>query len=305
MSSFNPSKDIPDLSGKVILITGGNTGLGLETILRLSQHKPAHIYLAARSEDKAKTAIQEIQSKVPKAPPISFIKLDLASFASIKAAAASFIASSNRLDILINNAGIMATPEGLTEDGYEIQLGTNHLGPALLTKLLLPMLKATAATKPSDVRVIFVSSKMESIAPKDSYYLDKAKTIMPQLSTWARYGMSKLATVYYAEALAKQNPDIKSISIHPGIVATNLGNSFFGSNNFLIAGIVKVALKFMAVSVEKGALNILWTAISKNAKSGVFYYPVGVTGKGSNLSQDEKVRGQLWEWTEKELDAHV
>ncbi|KAH7016672.1 hypothetical protein EDB80DRAFT_888023 [Ilyonectria destructans] len=151
MASFNPDKDIPDLSGKVVLVTGGNTGLGLETILQLSKHHPAHIYLAARSEEKAKNAIEEVRSKISNAPPISFIQLDLGSFASIKAAAASFTASSDRLDILINNAGIMATPERLTEDGYEIQLGTNHLGPALLTKLLLPTLKATAAKKPSDV----------------------------------------------------------------------------------------------------------------------------------------------------------
>ncbi|KAH7016674.1 hypothetical protein EDB80DRAFT_565614, partial [Ilyonectria destructans] len=157
----------------------------------------------------------------------------------------------------------------------------------------------------SDVRVIFLSSKLESTVPKDSYHLDKAKTTMPQLSTWARYGMSKLANLHYSEALAKYNPDIKSISIHPGVVATNLSNSFFGSSNFLLAGSVKLVLKFMSVSVEKGALNSLWTATSKNAKSGEYYHPVGVTGKGSNLSKDNKVRDQLWEWTEKELQAYV
>lgn len=304
--SFNPDKDIPDLSGKVILVTGGNSGLGLETVLRLAEHSPAHIYLGARSEEKARLAIKEVQEKVPNAPPITFLQLDLASLASTQAAAATFRASSDRLDILVNNAGIMAMPEGLTEDGYEIQLGTNHLGHALFTKLLLPTLKATAAaTSPSDVRVLFLSSVGEALAPKDSYHLDKAKTTMPHLGTWTRYGQSKLANVHYSAALAKRHPDIKFISVHPGIVKTNLGYTFMNSYGSLMFRVITFVADMFAVSVEKGALNQLWAATSRDVESGVFYHPVGVTGKGSALSNDEAVREQLWEWTEKELESYT
>ncbi|KAM5354114.1 hypothetical protein ACJ41O_000764 [Fusarium nematophilum] len=298
--SFNPDKDISNLSGKVILVTGGNIGLGLETIVQFAKHSPAHIYLAARSEEKGNKAVKEVQEKVPKAPPITFLHLDLGSFASIKAAAASFQASSRRLDILVNNAGIMATPEGLTEDGYEIQFGTNHIGHALLTRLLLPTLKAT-----SDARVVFLSSAAEAIAPKDSYHLDKAKTTMPNLSTWARYGQSKLANIHYSAALARRHTDIKFISVHPGVVKTNLSNTYIKSYGAVLAAAIGFIANLMSVSVEKGALNQIWAATSRDAESGVFYFPVGVTGKGSALSNDDKLGERLWEWTEKELEPFV
>ncbi|KAF5606562.1 alcohol dehydrogenase Bli-4 [Fusarium subglutinans] len=249
--SFSPDKDIPDLSGKVILVTGGNTGLGFEVIYQLSKHKPKHIYLAARSEEKANEAIKTLREKHPNAGPITFFQLDLGSFASIKAAAASFRSMSDRLDILINNAGIMA-------------FGTNHLGPALFTTLLLPTLKATA-TISTDARVIFLSSELENMAPKNSYLLDELKTTLSKFSTWTRYGQSKLAAVHYAQALANHNPDLK----------------------------------------VEGTLNHLWTATSPDVKSGVFSFPVGVQGKGSSLSKNSKLRDQLWEWTQKELEPHV
>ncbi|KAF5019424.1 hypothetical protein F66182_8578 [Fusarium sp. NRRL 66182] len=303
--SFNPDKDIPSLAGKVILVTGGNTGLGLETIFQLAKHDPAHIYLAARSEEKGNQAVKDVLDKVPNAPPVTFIRLDLGSLASIKAAAASFRASSDRLDILINNAGIMAVPEGLTEDGYEIQFGTNHLGHALLVKLLLPTLKATAATSSSDVRVVSLSSIGERMAPKDSYHLDKAKTTMPHLNTWTRYAQSKLANVHYSAALAKHNSDIKFISVHPGMVNTTLGDTFMYGFGSVVGKVLKLLSNVLSVTVENGALNQLWAATSQDAESGVFYHPVGVTGKGSLLSNNEEVRDQLWEWTEKELEPYT
>ncbi|KAI1016790.1 hypothetical protein LB504_007047 [Fusarium proliferatum] len=302
--SFSPDKDIPDLSGKVILVTGGNTGLGFEVIYQLSKHKPKHIYLAARSEEKANEAIKTLRKKNPNAGPVTFLQLDLGSFTSIKTAAATFRSMSDRLDILINNAGIMSVPEGLTEDGYEIQFGTNHLGPALFTTLLLPTLKATAAIS-TDVRVIFLSSELENMAPKNSYLFNDLKTTLPKYSTWTRYGQSKLASVHYAQALANHNTDLKVMSIHPGVIATNLSGPVVKDYNFLMAALFKVAMKFVTVSIEEGTLNHLWTATSPDVKSGVFYFPVGVQGKGSSLSKDGKLRDQLWEWTKKELEPHV
>lgn len=115
MVPFNPDKDIPDLSGKVILVTGGNVGLGKQTILQLSKHNPAHIFLAARTESKALAAIEDIRKAVPDAAPITYLNLDLTSFDSIKKAAKDFHAQSQQLHILINNGGIMATPAGTTD----------------------------------------------------------------------------------------------------------------------------------------------------------------------------------------------
>lgn len=267
-TSFVPQWDIPDLSGKVVLITGGNTGLGLETILQLSKHNPAHITLAARSEAKAKDAIAQVQDKVPRALPISFIPIDLGSFSSIKAAAATFRASSDRLDVLMNNADIMVTPEGLTDEGYKVQFGTNHMSPALLTNLLLPTLKATVARHSPDMRVIFVSSELEKAAPKDAYHFDKIKTDMANYSTWTRYGLSKLAVVHYNEAFTKHNPATKSISLHPGVVSTGLSNTFSNNNKFLLVGVFNFILKLTSVSVEKGALKTLWVATSADVKVG-------------------------------------
>ena len=115
--TFDPDRDIPSLDGKIILVTGGNIGLGKESIYQLSKHDPSHIYLAARSESKARDAIAEIKEKVPNAR-ITFLELDLTSFDSVKKAADTFTKSEKRLDILLNNAGIMACPPGLTKDGY-------------------------------------------------------------------------------------------------------------------------------------------------------------------------------------------
>ncbi|KAK2669538.1 Short-chain dehydrogenase/reductase SDR [Fusarium oxysporum f. sp. vasinfectum] len=135
---FSPDTDIPSLKGKIILITGGNSGLGLETARQLLKHEPSRIFLACRSKAKFDQAVNELQQQGSNTDAVSFLALDLASLSSIKSAAKEFQSSSTQLDILVNNAGIMMTPEGLTEEGYEIQIGTNHMGHAFLTHLLLP-----------------------------------------------------------------------------------------------------------------------------------------------------------------------
>jgi NAD(P)-dependent dehydrogenase (short-subunit alcohol dehydrogenase family) len=128
----------------------GNAGLGKQTITYLSSHSPARIYLAARTASKAESAISSIKSQIPTACEIIHLPLDLSSFSSIASAADTFKARETRLDLLINNAGIMASPYSLTKEGYEIQFGTNHMGHALLTKLLLPVLLDTAKRRRQD-----------------------------------------------------------------------------------------------------------------------------------------------------------
>lgn len=306
MVAFNPDKDIPDLSGKVILVTGGNIGLGKETILQLSKHNPAHIFLGARTEAKAQEAIKDIRAAVPNAAKITFLPMDLMSFDSIKKAAASFQSQSSELHLLINNAGIMATPPGTTKEGYEEQFGTNHMGHALLTKLLLPTLKKTAAATnpPQDVRVVVLSSLVEKWAkPATVYDYAKLKTAWPEISPNDRYSVSKLANVHYANELARRNPDLRVVSIHPGVVNTNLMSGVKRSYPFMRPLIPIIG--FFLTSVPEGTKNQLWAAVSPDAKTGEFYHPVGLAGKGSEATKNTKLAQELWDWTEKELEAHL
>jgi len=278
----------------------GNTGLGEETILRLSSHNPSRIYLAARTESKAEAAIERIKAKVPNAP-VSFVQCDLTSFPSIKACAREFVSKETRLDLLFLNAGVMALPAGLTEQNYEIQFGTNHMGHALLTKLLLPTLLKTAALKDSDVRIITVASIGHMLAPFRGIAFKDLKTDMRSYLTSARYGQSKLANILYTKELQKRYGEkgIKAVAVHPGVVGTNLyesiGRRFWGLNRLI--GLV-------CTTVDNGAKNQLWaaTAEKSSVKGGEYYTPVGLAGQGGRATENKALGEELWEWTEKELE---
>lgn len=323
--SFNPEKDIPDQSGKVILITGGtkklplnsipylthantiylltgNSGLGAESVKQFAAHNPSEIYLAARTASTAESTIKAVKTLYPNAT-ITFLPLDLSSLESVKKAADTFNASSKRLDILLNNAGIMATPAGLTKEGYEIQFGTNHVGHALLTKLLLPTLERTAAKPNSDVRIINLSSSGERAAPRGGLVLEDAKTPMDSYLTMTRYGQSKLANILFTKELAKRYPSIKSVAVHPGLVNTDLGRGL-KANWPILTLPVNILAPLVGASVATGSLNQLWAATSKDAKTGAFYYPVAKETAGSSYAQDGKLAERLWEWTEEELKKH-
>ncbi len=298
--TFKPDQDIPDLDGQVIIVTGGNSGLGLETIRQLGKHRPARIYLAARSQDKAEAAIKQLRDSNPEICPIRFLKLDLSSFASVKAAVKTFETAESRLDILVNNAGIMMTVEGLTEDGYEIQFGTNVMGPALFTQLLLPILQHTAKLN-HHTRVVNVSSASERMAPSDVYPFAELKTNMANRHTTARYCTSKLANIHYTSAIAERSEDVKFVSVHPGMVATNLANNTTG---FFLRAFIAASVPFSA-SAEKGALAQIWAAVSPDVKSGEFYAPVAVPSRRSKASRDRVLQERLWEWIQGELKGHL
>ncbi|KAH7075766.1 oxidoreductase-like protein [Paraphoma chrysanthemicola] len=305
--SFNPATDIGSLEGKVILVTGGNTGLGKQTIKYLAAHNPAKIYLAARTASKAEAAIQDIKSSVPNAPEIIHLPLDLASFSSIASAAETFLARESRLDILINNAGIMATPYSLTKEGYEIQFGTNHMGPALLTKLLLPKLRETAS-QGNDVRVIWLSSMAHQMTVPEGIMFDQAA--LEKQNTYKRYGASKLASIPYARSFAEQYPEITSVSIHPGVILTDLFNTLRTNVAMKFAlwfyGIIGTILPGHYKTAEGGALNETWAATvdKKELVNGAYYNPVGVKNDGSKWAKDAALQKKLWEYTERELEKH-
>ncbi|KAI9875304.1 MAG: hypothetical protein M1823_007506 [Watsoniomyces obsoletus] len=206
----------------------------------------------------------------------------------------------------MNNGGIMATPPALTPDGYEIQFGTNHLGHALLTRLLMPVLAKTAAEPNSDVRIVNVTSNaQELLAPKQGLLLDDVKTDMAGISQFTRYGHSKLANVYFTKGLAKHYPNIKSVAVHPGGVKTGLGDGF-GPMLPGLKTVMKIMSKVAFADVAEGAKGQLWASTAKttDVKSGAVYYPVAKEHVGRPLTNDEKMVNWLWEWTEEEFKKH-
>lgn len=301
---FDPDKNIPRLAGKVIIVTGGNSGCGKETILQLAKHTPGCIYLAARTKEKYDDAMQAIAAVAPSAN-VKFMELDLGSLESVKKAAQTFLSENDRLDCLINNAGIMAHPHSVTKEGYEVQFGTNHMGHALLTRLLLPLMEKTTSQPDADVRIVNVSSVAHTMTPRVGISFPELKTEMKSWNPGRLYAQSKLANVLHARELARRHPNILSVSIHPGRVETNLSNVIFEANNF--NGKFQRFFDFVAgpMNVQQGALTQIWAATwnRDEVKNGAYYTPVGKENAGAKLSQDVELAKKLWDWTENELES--
>lgn len=319
--SFTPENDIPDLTGKVILVTGGkvkpyingasiphltlctstgNAGLGKETVVQLARHNPKKIFLGARSEAKAEEAIKSVKSSVPNDVEISWIPLDLMSGKSIKNAAEQVNAQSSRLDVLILNAGVMALPPGETEMGHEIQLGTNHTGHFYLTKLLLPTLLKTAEEPGSDVRVVSLASVGHIFAPAFEKIVDQEK--LKKVSTMARYGASKAANILFAAEMSRRYPSITSVAVHPGVIITKLYDAL--NSHSMVLALGSKFLRFSGSTVYQGACNSLWAAVGAKKEeltNGGYYVPVGILKRRNKLACNEDMGKRLWEWTELEL----
>ncbi|KAL9014648.1 MAG: hypothetical protein Q9173_000705 [Seirophora scorigena] len=276
--SFAPETDIPDLAGKEMRDL---------------------IFLAARTRSKGEAAVADVKKAVPSAS-ITYLRLDLCSFESISAAAQEVESQSPRLDILMNNAGIMATPFAESQEGYETQFGTNHMGHFLLTKELLPILHSTAREEGSDVRIVNLTSEGHNLAPSQGIVFDAAK--LKTYGPWARYGHSKLANILFTKELARRYPSITSIAVHPGLIHTKLYEEV---GILLRLGMKIVGPLFMA-TVRTGALNQLWAAVGKKSEvaSGNYYTPVGNLSGGNRfkLAHMSVLARELWDWTEKELD---
>lgn len=301
---FNPTADMPDLTGKTILVTGGSSGLGLESIKHFALHG-ATVIMAARNRSKARGAITSLEPQLPTtSTPITILDIDLADLSSIQRAAHTFLSTHTRLDILMLNGGVMALPPALTTDGYEIQLGTNHLGHALLTKLLLPLLLATASLPDTSVRIITLTSSGAELFPAKNGLLlhEHARTPMSDLSPWARYGRSKAANILFTKALAQKYPSITSVAVHPGLAKTALADTVLDTAPWWQRAAMGAGVLFMP-SVETAVRNQLWASVAAagEVESGKVYYPVAKEHAGIELVNDPKEVERLWEWTEGEL----
>lgn len=289
--------DIPSLTGRVALVTGANTGLGFQTARHLAR-AGAHVVLACRSHAKGEATAERLIAESPKAW-LSSLELELSSLRSVRDAVATFTDIHDRLDLLINNAGIMMTPYGKTEDGFEQQLGVNHLGHFALTLGLRPVLADTP-----DSRVVNVASLAHRWGGLD---LDDLMFDRRRYSPRAAYGQSKLANLLFTRGLVQRG--MTALTAHPGIAMTDLMRQFEGAWYFPIA---KPAMGLFLQSAEMGALPQLRAATDPAAQAGEYYGPDGfnqqrghpVTVGCSTSARDDGLAQGLWSASEELTGAH-
>lgn len=259
--------NIPDLKGKVAVVTGANGGLGLESARALAG-AGAHVVMAARNQTKAQEAFDEIKAEVPSAL-LEIVELDLGSLQSIETAANTILGSHPVVDILMNNAGVMAMPERRTEDGFETQFGINHLGHWALTARMLPALLRSPAP-----RVVTVTSTAHhfgrAVDPENPH-------LEGTYEPWKAYGQSKLANYHFALGLQrefdKRGLRAKSLVAHPGLSHTNLQVHTFEESDGEIAGFWKALAARTGMTAADGALPQLRAATDPGAKGGQMYAP--------------------------------
>jgi len=196
------------------------------------------------------------------------------------------------------------TPASVTSEGYELQFGINHVGHALFTQLLMPLLLKTASTSaPNSVRIVNVSSAAHVSAPGKGLVLAEAKSDMASYHTMTRYGHSKLANILFSRKLAEVYPSITTVSVHPGFVNTEINRGKAGGAKYL-SMFVKRIVPWFGLSVEDGAKTQLWCGVAKGVENGKYYEPIGVAKPGNKWAQDDNSKDELWEWTEKEINAN-
>jgi NAD(P)-dependent dehydrogenase (short-subunit alcohol dehydrogenase family) len=263
--------DVPDQHGRTAVVTGANGGLGLETARQLAA-RGAHVVMAVRNQQKAAAALKEIRATAPDAA-LELVPLDLASQASVRAAAGQIMAAHASIDLLVNNAGVMATSEAKTVDGFELQLGVDHLGHWSLTALLLPaLLRARGA------RIVTVTSSAHHMGRA----IDPANPhLAGRYRPWRAYGQAKLANFHFGlglqRELEKAGASAASLIAHPGLSNTDLQTvsvqaSGGGASQrfFLFLG------HHTGISPADGALSQLRAATDPAAKGGEFYGPLWV-----------------------------
>ncbi|KAK2015920.1 short chain dehydrogenase [Colletotrichum eremochloae] len=288
------------LGGTVVLITGANAGIGLETA-RAVHATGATLFLTARDANKAQQAIDGVRNGPgPKSDaPIHTIELRLDSLASVRSAAADFLSRSSKLNVLILNAGVAITPEGRTEDGFETQFGTNHLGHFLLFQLLKPALLASS-TSQFQSRVISVSSKAHY---RSNICLDDINFEKETYDPWIAYARSKTANIFFAKELEKRygSQGLHALSLHPGVIATNLLQ--YAPQDEADALMNSEAMKPVIKSIPQGAATTTYAALSPEWEGRGGKYLSDLVEQGPSADRtgyaqwidDEKLSKELWE----------
>ena len=298
--------DIPGQHGRTVVVTGANGGLGLETARALAA-KGAHVVMAVRSQEKAAAAVEEIRTTAPDAA-LELVPLDLASQASVRAAAEKIMAAHESIDLLVNNAGVMGIPEAKTADGFEMQFGVDHLGHWSLTALLLPALLRTPGS-----RIVTVTSTAHhmgrAVNPANPHLRGRYRP-------WRAYGQAKLANFHFGlglqRELARAGAGTASLIAHPGLSNTDLqAVSVRETGGGASQRLFLVAARRTGMSAADGALSQLRAATDPAAKGGEFYGPLLINSGPPvrkpivrRLGMDKAIAA-LWEVSERETGIAI
>jgi protochlorophyllide reductase len=298
--------DIGDLTGRVALVTGANSGIGYETARALAEHG-AHVILACRDDEKARRARDKLESELERSS-LELLHLNLADLVSIRLAAEEVRSTHARLDILVNNAGVMGTPYRQTADGFELQMATNHLGHFALTGLLLDRIVTTARA-----RIVTVSSHMHRMGHLRTD--DVAGAAFH--STWVAYGTSKLANLLFTAELDRRlraaGLETLAVAAHPGWTRSNLvGSGAALGNSRLRLKLGRATGTLLGQSAAGGALPVLCAATSSSVRPGQYLGPAHLFGlygpprvaRPSRHARDLRLAAELWGASEDLTDVH-
>ncbi|CAK5269706.1 unnamed protein product [Mycena citricolor] len=292
---YNPDTEIPDLTGKVIVVTGGTAGIGHAVICELVKHHPKQIYFTGRPRTQGEKIVAELSAETI----VTFLECDHSSQASVRAAATRITDASDTIDIVFCIAGVMSVPPAVSVDGYEMHMAVNHLAHALLIKMLLPSLLRAAAP-----RVVITSSAAFGMHPRGGISFDTLRT--PQgglLEREWRYAQSKLANILFAAELARRYPHITALSTHPGVVQT----AMLAQQNALVRLLGSLMQFGTLLTPAQGAYTQLWAGTASKDVNGAEivngekYDPIGVPGAQTKVSRDAELAGRLWDWTEQAI----
>ncbi|CAO3682998.1 unnamed protein product [Umbelopsis vinacea] len=292
-------EQIPDMTGKVCIVTGGNTGIGRVCVLELAK-KNAHVIVASRTPSKAQVVVDEVKA-VTQNDKVEFLQLDLLSLKSVTEFLTAFKAKGLPLHLLLNNAGVMACPYALSEDGIESQFATNHLAHFYLTTQLLPILEEN---QPS--RIVNVSSLAHQYIFWNGFKLDSLNDESKYQKEMA-YGRSKAANILFTRELAKrlEARAVENLYVncnHPGAVATDLQRHVAGFFYDIIG-------KLLFVTPEEGAITQMYLAtspeIEEKSIKGKYFVPYGKEATPNKHSTSEENQIQLWDFSEKILKEKV
>jgi NAD(P)-dependent dehydrogenase (short-subunit alcohol dehydrogenase family) len=298
MSGGWTSEEIPSQAGRTAVVTGANSGLGLVTARELARHG-ASVVLACRDTAKGERALREIEAAAPDAR-LQVSELDLGDLSSIESFAGRVRSAHGEggLDLLINNAGVMAPPRRETRDGFELQLGTNHLGHFALTARLIEQMQGRP-----DARVVTLSSNAHKTGRIDFGDLQRER----RYTRWGAYGQSKLANLMFALELDRRlraaGSTVKSVAAHPGYAATNLQSAAAPAADRLV---MKLTNLILAQSVEMGALPTLYAATVPGLEGGSYVGPDGIgefrghphLATPNGAARDEQLAARLWDVSE-------
>ncbi|KAI9059034.1 NAD-P-binding protein, partial [Trametes sanguinea] len=310
---FDPEKDIPGLTGKVVIVTGGNAGIGFATIQLLARHG-AKVYMAARNEQKAKAAIERLRAQGigPGNGEVLWLHLDLSDPRNVKNAAEEFMKREARLDVLINNAAMLLVPYTKSRDDLQDIVMVNYIGTCVFTRSLLPILKKTAQEPDSDVRVVCLNSARHYHCPGDVRFRnlddlnrDFENTSFPQL---LRYSYTKIMQLLFIRELQRrldeQGIPILLIAVDPGEVNTEGVQAYANSVGPILAPLYRTIANLAFVTPTKGAHGPVFAAASpvpraqRDAYRGAYLKPPGRLARSNPVAEREDLRRELWETTD-------